>query len=95
MPAFQGTLIVSGSSLTTAAAREKVRFEIPMPLAALRDPANETPPADSLGLAGCETLIVARARDALAAAAARAEGPTLTNVNDVRATLIDGAPVGG
>jgi glycerate 2-kinase len=162
---------VSGSSWTTEAAREKVSFEIlmPMPIAALRDPANETPPADSLGLAGCETLIVARARDALAAAAARAEslgaihaalarrapgifalacdtdgidgtedaagamvlpdtleraqrlgldpneylrnnnaylffealgdlvvtGPTLTNVNDFRAILIDGAPVGG
>jgi glycerate 2-kinase len=68
--------MVWGSSLTTKAAREKVSFEIPMPMliAALRDPANETPHADSLGLAGRETLIIARARDALAAAAARAEG---------------------
>jgi hypothetical protein len=72
-------LFVSGSSLTTEAAREKVCFQIPMPMpiAALRDPATETPPADSLGLAGCESLSVARARD------------------DLRAILSDGAPVGG
>lgn len=39
------------SSLTTEAAREKVGFEIPMlmPIAALRDPANETPLADHMG----------------------------------------------
>ena len=37
-------------------------------LAALDEPANETPPADSLGLAGVETTIIARARDALTAA---------------------------
>ena len=57
---------------------------MPMPIAALRDRANETPPADSLGLAGCETLIVARARDALAAAAARAEslGYAVTGLGD-------------
>jgi glycerate 2-kinase len=54
---------------------------MPMPIAALRDPANETPLADSLGLAGCETLIVAR--DALAAAA-RAEslGYAVTGLGD-------------
>ena len=38
-------------------------------IAALDNPANETPPADSLGLAGVETVIIARARDALRAAA--------------------------
>ena len=62
-------------------AREILRkYGIPTPtavLAALDDPANETPPADSLGLAGVETTIIARARDALwlrraKAAAARA-----------------------
>ena len=37
-------------------------------LGALENPVNETPPADSLGLAGVETLIIARARDALCAA---------------------------
>lgn len=42
--------------------------------AALDDRANETPDADSLGLAGGETIVIARARDALAAAHARAEG---------------------
>ena len=36
----------------------------------LDDEANETPPADSLGLAGVETTIIARARDALSAAGA-------------------------
>lgn len=51
---------------------------------ALADPANETPAADSLGLAGCETLVIARARDALAAAAARAraEGCLVTDLGD-------------
>ena len=37
-------------------------------LGALENPVNETPPADSLGLAGVETVIIARARDALCAA---------------------------
>ena len=36
--------------------------------AALLDPVNETPAPDSLGLAGSETRVLARARDALAAA---------------------------
>ena len=40
---------------------------------ALIDPANETPSPDSLGIAGGETVIVARARDALSAARAHAE----------------------
>ena len=43
-------------------------------VAALDDPANETPPADSLGLAGVETTIIARARDALSAAGREASG---------------------
>jgi hydroxypyruvate reductase len=52
--------------------------------AALADPANESPPADALGLAGCETLVIARARDALAAAAsaASAAGLVVTNLGD-------------
>lgn len=41
-------------------------------LAALDNNANETPPADSLGLAGVETTIIARARDALIAAGRQA-----------------------
>jgi glycerate 2-kinase len=42
--------------------------------AALADPANETPSADSRGLAGSEALIIARPNDSLQAAAALARG---------------------
>jgi hydroxypyruvate reductase len=66
------------ADLTTLdAAREVVaRYEVHVPpsiAAALADPANETPSADALGLAGAETRVVARARDALSAAGRRAE----------------------
>ena len=44
----------------------------PQVAAALADPANETPEADTLGLAGVETRVIARARDALVAAGAKA-----------------------
>lgn len=56
----------------------------PQVAAALADPANETPAADSLGLAGSETLVIARARDALAAAArlAQANGYQVTDIGD-------------
>ncbi|MEA3002582.1 MAG: glycerate 2-kinase [Sphingomonadales bacterium] len=52
--------------------------------AALDDPANETPPGDALGLAGGEASIIARARDALAAAAREAErrGYAVTDLGD-------------
>ncbi|WP_312736438.1 glycerate kinase [Brevundimonas sp.] len=52
--------------------------------AALSDPDNVPPKPDSLGLAGGETHIVARARDALAAAAAAAQemGYLVTNLGD-------------
>lgn len=52
--------------------------------AALAHPSNETPPADSLGLAGGETVVIARARDALAAAAAFAgeQGYAVTDLGD-------------
>jgi len=69
-------------------AREILRkYGIPTPtaiLTALDDPANETPPADSLGLAGVETLIVARARDALCEAGrqAAAAGYAVTDLGD-------------
>jgi hydroxypyruvate reductase len=51
---------------------------------ALNDPANETPSADALGLAGAESMIIARAADALAAAASRAEsfGYAVSNLGD-------------
>jgi hydroxypyruvate reductase len=53
-------------------------------VAALEDPANETPPADSLGLAGVETSIIARARDALSASAneATAAGYLVMDLGD-------------
>ena len=44
----------------------------PQVAAVLADPANETPAADTLGLAGVETRVIARARDALIAAGAKA-----------------------
>lgn len=51
----------------------KYALPVPAPIArALDDPANETPAPDALGLAGGETVIIACARDALAAAAAYA-----------------------
>lgn len=52
--------------------------------AALDDPANETPAPDSLGLAGGETRVIARARDALAAAGrvAAARGLMVTDLGD-------------
>jgi hydroxypyruvate reductase len=52
--------------------------------AALNDPANETPAADALGIAGGETQIIAKARDALAAvqAMAQASGYHVTNLGD-------------
>ncbi len=47
----------------------KYAIPVPAPIAqALGNPANETPDPDSLGLAGGETVIIACARDALAAA---------------------------
>ena len=71
-PSFvsSGPTVADNSSLEMA--REIIdRYGIRPPAevaAALQDPANETPSADSLGLAGCETLVIARARDALAGA---------------------------
>jgi len=51
---------------------------------ALNDPTNETPAADTLGLAGGETVVIARARDALAAAGRRAVelGCAVTDLGD-------------
>ena len=51
---------------------------------ALEDPANETPAADSLGLAGGDVRVIARARDALAAVAARGAelGFTVSSLGD-------------
>ena len=71
-PSFASSGPTAPDSTTLAMAREIVdRYGIEPPPAvtdALLDPANETPPADSLGLAGGEIVVIARARDALAAA---------------------------
>lgn len=63
----------------------KYRIEPPRSvLQALDDQANETPAADSLGLAGGEVWVIARARDALAAAAAAGteQGFTVSSLGD-------------
>ena len=76
-PSFvsSGPTVADHTSLEMA--REILRkYGIPAPtavLAALDNPANETPPADSLGLAGVETTVIARARDALCAAGRKAK----------------------
>jgi len=87
-PSFvsSGPTVADASSLEMA--REIVeRYDIEVPAgiaAALDDPANETPAADSLGLAGAETQVIARARDALAAAGAKAAamGFQVTDLGD-------------
>lgn len=87
-PAFvaSGPTVADDSSLADARA-VVAGYGLALPdtvAAALADPANESPPADSLGLAGCETAVIARARDALSAAAAAAaeQGWTVTNLGD-------------
>lgn len=87
-PAFvaSGPTVADDSSLADARAIV-AGYALALPpavSAALADPMNESPPADALGLAGCETLIIARARDALAAAAsaATAAGLVVTNLGD-------------
>ena len=76
VPGDDPSFVSSGPTVpdqtTLEMARDILRkYGIPTPIAvvaALEDPANETPPADSLGLAGVETTVIARARDALTAA---------------------------
>jgi hydroxypyruvate reductase len=92
VPGDDPSFVSSGPTVpdhtTLENAREILRkYGIPTPtavLAALDDPANETPPADSLGLAGVETQIIARARDALSAAAkeASAAGYVVMDLGD-------------
>ena len=87
-PSFvsSGPTVADLSSLGEA--REIVaRYGIALPPAvavALDDPANETPAPDSLGLAGAETRVIARARDALRAAGAEAaaRGYQVTDLGD-------------
>ncbi len=87
-PSFvsSGPTVADTSSL--AMAREIVaRYGLDAPASvarALADPVNETPAPDSLGLAGAETIVIARARDALAAASrlARERGYQVTDLGD-------------
>jgi len=92
VPGDDPSFVSSGPTVpdhtTLLMAREILRkYGIPTPTAVLRaleDPANETPPADSLGLAGVETMVIARARDALCAAARAASeaGYAVTDLGD-------------
>ncbi len=80
VPGDDPSFVSSGPTVadltTLQMAREIVaKYRIDPPrsvLRALADPANETPAADSLGLAGGDVRVIGRARDALAAAAASA-----------------------
>jgi glycerate 2-kinase len=87
-PSFvsSGPTVADETSLSNARdIIEKYGIEAPKNIVrALLDPLNETPAADSLGLAGGETLIIARARDALGAARAYAEsmGYQVTDLGD-------------
>jgi len=87
-PSFVSSGPTVADHTTLEMARDILRkYAVPMPTAVLRaleDPANETPPADSLGLAGVETQIIARARDALTAAGkeATAAGYLVTDLGD-------------
>lgn len=92
VPGDDPSFVASGPTLpdTTSladAVEIVTRYGIDCPPAvarALEDPRNETPPADSLGIAGGEIKIVARARDALGAASRLAEqqGYIVTDLGD-------------
>lgn len=92
VPGDDPSFVSSGPSVadhtTLDTAREILtRYGIippPAVLEALSDPSNETPAADSLGLAGGEITVIARARDALAAAGRMAAeaGCAVTQLGD-------------
>ncbi|MEX6725354.1 glycerate kinase type-2 family protein [Parapedomonas caeni] len=92
VPGDDPSFVASGPTVadhtTLADARQVLdRYGVVVPMsvrAALEDAGNETPEADSLGIAGGETHIVACARDALAASARLAEslGYKVTDLGD-------------
>lgn len=92
VPGDDPAFVASGPTIadhgTLAEAREIVRrYAVDTPasvLRALEDPANETPSPDTLGLAGADVSVIARARDALAASARLAEsfGYHVTDLGD-------------
>jgi glycerate 2-kinase len=87
-PSFVGSGPTIADSTTLGDALDIIRkYEIscaPSIMQALQNPANETPPADTLGLAGGQIHVIARARDALSASAATAEqfGYKVTDLGD-------------
>jgi hydroxypyruvate reductase len=92
VPGDDPSFVSSGPTVADYSTLEEARdifakYRIAAPAsvaAALEDPANETPAADTLGLAGGEAVIVARARDALVAAGALAarSGFAVTDLGD-------------
>ncbi|MBN8815244.1 MAG: glycerate kinase [Sphingomonas sp.] len=92
VPGDDPAFVASGPTVADAGGLAEARAIVsgygidvpPSVAAALADPANETPSPDALGLAGCQTEIVANARDALAAACelAEQEGFAVTNLGD-------------
>ncbi len=92
VPGDDPSFVSSGPTVADHTSLEQVRdivakYNIELPenvAAALADPANETPAADTLGLAGEETVVIARARDALSAAGklAAARGFAVTDLGD-------------
>lgn len=92
VPGDDPSFVSSGPTVpdlsTLEMARDIIRrYAITLPpavAAALQDPANETPAPDSLGLAGAETIVIAKARGALTAAgaAARELGYAVTDLGD-------------
>lgn len=87
-PSFTASGPTIADHTTLEEAREIIgRYLIPIPATvemALACPLNETPPADARGLADSELAVIARAQDALAAAAKTAGeyGFTVTNLGD-------------
>lgn len=87
-PSFVGSGPTIADNTTLGDAIDIIRkYEIscaPSIMEALQDPANETPPADTLGLAGGQIHVIAKARDALSASAATAEqfGYKVTDLGD-------------
>jgi hydroxypyruvate reductase len=80
VPGDDADLVASGPTVADSTTLEAARsvlarhgIDPPSGIAhALEDPANETPPSDSSGLSGAETLVLGGAKTALAAAARRA-----------------------
>jgi glycerate 2-kinase len=87
-PSFVGSGPTIADTTSLKEALEIIKkYEIacaPSIMQALQDPANETPPADALGLAGGQVQIIAKARDALTASARVAEqfGYKVTDLGD-------------